>query len=376
MTHIQEFLKSIKSLSSDIPKVIRDLKKSNREIILFPAGTVAKGFFRTLDKNGVSISFFGDNNPAKVGILLYDRPVLSFEEICDKHKDSIIIVSSRNLRSEITAQFMKNGFDESDIVYRDFSSWNVHANSELYDTLRKAPTRFERVYDLCEDKLSQQTFLAKLKYLHDFAPETLEKITSHKTMYFDNDIVRLSENEFFVDGGAFTGDTFMDFRRHIPTFNAYYAFEPEEENFNTLKENIKGISNVYAINKGLWSKETTLGIFSQAGGSALIDDIEETQLYADETVPVTCIDTVCADVPITFIKMDIEGAEMEALKGAQNTIKQCRPKLAICIYHKPMDIVDLPIYMHELMPDAKMYIRHYGIGGTDTVCYLIPKKRN
>ena len=372
MIHIQDFLKDVTALSSDIPKVIDNLRKCNREIILFPAGTVAKGFFRTLDKNGVSISFFGDNNPAKVGILMYDRPVLSFEEICDKHKDSIIIVSSRNLRSEITAQFMENGFKESNIIYRDFSSWNAHANSGFSDALKKDISRFEQVYDLCADELSRQTFLAKLKYMHDFKPATLEAITSHKSMYFDDDIIRMSGNEYFIDGGAFTGDTFMDFRRHTPTFSSYYAFEPEEENFNTLKENIKGISNVYAINKGLWSKETILGIFSQGGGSTLIDDTSETQLYAEETVPVTCIDTACADVPITFIKMDIEGAEMEALKGAQNTIKQCRPKLAICIYHKPMDIVDLPLYMHGLMPDAKMYMRHYGIGGTDTVCYLIP----
>ena len=63
---------------------------------------------------------------------------------------------------------------------------------------------------------------------------------------------------------------------------------------------------------------------------------------------------------------------MKALQGARDTVKRCHPKLAICVYHKPMDIVDLPLYMHELMPDAKMHMRHYGIGGTDTVCYLIP----
>ena len=370
MMRIKDYLRDLASVSSDIPEVIGRLKNCDREIILFPAGTVAKGFFRTLDQFGVRVSCFGDNNPQKAGTVLYEHPVLSFDDICADHSEAVIIISSRMLCSEITEQFLKEGFEKNSIVYRDFSSWNAHSGfrGDMMNDLE----RFDDVYRLLGDELSRQTFLAKLKYMHDFDPETLDGVMCREAMYFDNALIHLSEKEYFVDGGAFTGDTFMDFRRRVAAFGGYYAFEPEEDNFNALIENTKGISNVYAINKGLWSKETRLGIFSQGGGSSLIEDIDETHRFADAVVPVTSIDTVCADVPVTFIKMDIEGAEMKALQGARNTVKRCHPKLAICVYHKPMDIVDLPLYMHELMPDAKMHMRHYGIGGTDTVCYLIP----
>ena len=70
--------------------------------------------------------------------------------------------------------------------------------------------------------------------------------------------------------------------------------------------------------------------------------------------------------------MDIEGAEMKAIKGAEASIKKYKPKLAICIYHKPLDIVEIPLLLKEIVPEYKIFIRHYGDGPFDTICYAIP----
>lgn len=75
---------------------------------------------------------------------------------------------------------------------------------------------------------------------------------------------------------------------------------------------------------------------------------------------------------VTFIKMDIEGAELESLKGAQKVIQRDKPKLAICIYHKPEDMVELPLYIKELVPEYKFYIRHHSNFINETVLYAIP----
>lgn len=88
-------------------------------------------------------------------------------------------------------------------------------------------------------------------------------------------------------------------------------------------------------------------------------------------VQTTTIDEISDNKPISFIKMDIEGAELEALKGAAQTIQRNKPKLAICVYHKPEDILDIPGYILELNADYRLYLRHYSYTPTETVLYAI-----
>lgn len=75
---------------------------------------------------------------------------------------------------------------------------------------------------------------------------------------------------------------------------------------------------------------------------------------------------------MTFIKMDIEGAELEALHGCRDTIIKYRPKLAICVYHKPEDIIEIPSYIHEIVPEYKLYLRHHSKDLSETVLYALP----
>lgn len=69
--------------------------------------------------------------------------------------------------------------------------------------------------------------------------------------------------------------------------------------------------------------------------------------------------------------MDIEGAELQGLKGAKNIIVKNRPKLAICIYHKPEDILEIPLYLQSIVPDYKFYIRYYSNHDIETVLYAV-----
>lgn len=94
--------------------------------------------------------------------------------------------------------------------------------------------------------------------------------------------------------------------------------------------------------------------------------------YGAETVEVTSLDTELEGKEVTFIKMDIEGAELEALIGAESLIKKNRPKLAISIYHKMEDIIEIPQIILEYYPDYRLYLRHYSIITTETILYAIP----
>ena len=116
---------------------------------------------------------------------------------------------------------------------------------------------------------------------------------------------------------------------------------------------------------GVWSEETVLRFHAR-------DDIES-YIYEDGDVEieVKALDnTVFKDAP-TYIKMDIEGSEMEALKGCKKIIQQYKPKLSICIYHNAEDLFDIPIMIKEMCQDYKLFIRQYANSRFETVCYAI-----
>ena len=79
----------------------------------------------------------------------------------------------------------------------------------------------------------------------------------------------------------------------------------------------------------------------------------------------------CITDKVTFIKMDIEGAELNALKGSREIIKKYKPRLAVSVYHKKEDLIEIPLYIKELVPEYKLYIRHYSNAAIETVLYAV-----
>ena len=199
----------------------------------------------------------------------------------------------------------------------------------------------------------------------------------YKPSYFQQDFINLYDNETYVDVGCYTGDTIKQFFDACKgKYKKIYGFEPHPVNFKTTNETVKrlGLQNVHILPNGAWSSEGEFAFISEygdaakAGGARIMD-------HGDMHIKTTTIDKALGDENVTFIKMDIEGAELEALKGAENTIKRCKPKLAICIYHKPEDIVEIPMYLFSIMPDYRFYLRHHnfiwkdGNQTHDTVLY-------
>ncbi len=213
--------------------------------------------------------------------------------------------------------------------------------------------------------------LANLKRLgildkHIIVPGFTEASLDVKNSYFDKDIIRFKDNEVFVDGGCFNFGTCQILLDKCKTVKSIYAFEPDSNQWFSVQDGIdkSGFSNVHFVKKGLWSKTAELHFTQTFGGGSNISDA------GTVSVPVTSIDAEISE-PVTFIKMDIEGAELEALKGAAHHIVEDKPKLAICIYHKPQDIFEIPMYIKSLVPQYNLFIRHYSNVEADTVLYAV-----
>jgi FkbM family methyltransferase len=193
-----------------------------------------------------------------------------------------------------------------------------------------------------------------------------------KNEYFPNGVIKLTESEKFVDGGGFNGDTVREFvKRTNNKFAHIFSFEPDSKNYSDLLAEVKNLhltpNQITCYPKGLYSKNKTVS-FSQKGiGSSISEG-------GTEIVEVVSLDSFLRESEIngiTYIKLDVEGSELEALKGMQNIIIKNKPKLAICVYHQMKDFWEIPYFIESLDLDYKIYFRQHCLGRTDTICYAV-----
>lgn len=223
------------------------------------------------------------------------------------------------------------------------------------------------IASLFADDFSREVYFSVIKYRMSHNPKDVPLFSKHD-QYFVKDIVPLTDEEVFIDCGAFDGDTMKDFIKATGgNYQSIVCFEPVEEFHKKLVKRGAG-KNITAICAGVYKESTTLQFNAEAGkGSSISSDAANTV-----SVPVRAIDDVPECKDATFIKMDVEGSELDALKGARQTILRNKPKLAICLYHKTKDYIEIPNWIHTLVPEYKLYVRHHSFSINETVLYAIP----
>lgn len=198
-----------------------------------------------------------------------------------------------------------------------------------------------------------------------------EKAVYDPDQYFNPSFLEFGNNEVFVDVGCLNLGSSLKMKAHCKQLKKVYAFEPDQESYAHCLERKKetNFNEAVILPYGAWSEETTLSFQGGCQGSSGVCD-GGSETYKINVVPIDSV--LDSDDKVTFIKMDIEGSELEALKGAKGTILRDKPKLAICIYHKPEDMTEIPLYIKGLVPEYKLYVRHHSSGPDETVLYAIP----
>ena len=181
--------------------------------------------------------------------------------------------------------------------------------------------------------------------------------------YFD--VFSPLDDEVVIDDGAFDGATAIQFIEWGKgRVKKVYSFEFDPANIAKCEENLRPYADkVTIINKGTWDKDEVMHINASGRTGSTVNSTGST------AVSLTTIDKVMKDERVTFIKMDIEGAELKSLMGARNTIIKNHPRLAICVYHKASDLYEIPGYILSLVPGYKFFLRHYSSLANETVIY-------
>jgi FkbM family methyltransferase len=229
-------------------------------------------------------------------------------------------------------------------------------------------------FDLWADEPSRRQFIAELRWrlLLDFS--MLEGITPFE-QYFPEDLFELSGNEVFVDGGAYDGDTLRSFlQRRGDRFRQVVAIEADPHNFQRLEEYVASVNGTsagrIAIHQVAMGSRNGIVAFDDAG--TRLSSVSQDGAAQVSAAP---LDDLLQNQAPTYIKMDIEGSEYEALKGARNIIEQYRPILGICVYHRPDDLWRVPLYIAGISGDYRLFLRPHKLVCWDLLCYAVPPER-
>ena len=173
----------------------------------------------------------------------------------------------------------------------------------------------------------------------------------------------------YVDGGAYNGDTLLDLMKASPLQQAW-LFEPDAANFAKLAPNVRNAGcPASCLPLALSDSYKLLRFSSGQGESSCLDQNGGVAIMA------AALDDVLAGQRVDFIKLDIEGAEEWALRGAAQSIAAHRPVLALSCYHHPHDLWALPDLLDHLAPAYRYYLRLHAFNSFDLVLYAIPDER-
>ena len=259
------------------------------------------------------------------------------------------------------------------ILYKLRTRYLKYDEIKYKNNIRQNEEKYKELYNLLSDERSKRTLMCVLRFRVDGNYETLHSESDYThNQYFDKDIMKFSDAEVFADCGGFVGDTTSLFISRVHDFSKIYIYEPNPINHQKatqlLTRQEAGKIDKIIIRKAGVGIETISSKISLSGsGSHVSDD-------GDCDIQIVSLDEDIQE-PITFIKMDVEGFELDALKGARNHILAEKPKLAICVYHKPDDLWEIPEYILSLNPEYKLYLRQYMIGDGEnpweTVLYAV-----
>lgn len=292
----------------------------------------------------------------------------SFDDICN-------LVSTCSVEEIIGCLSKAAGISERAMALQPMGGYSKGKNSGCYyfvlKDLKENLSRYQWIYARLADSRSREVFLNLIRF-RIFPNKVFLKSAcdSGHDQYFCPEIVRCGKEEVFVDCGGFTGDTTENFIKNYKDYKHIYIYEPSAENIKQCRKTVSQYDRITIRQCGVGKKKSEAA-FAQNGSSSSFVGNNQTE---SNKIKVVCLDQDITE-PVSFIKMDIECSEIDALIGAKRHIQKDFPKLAICVYHILSDIWEIAQIIDTICPQYRFYMRHYNEDQNwETVLYAIPIK--
>ncbi len=337
------------------------LKSTNKPIVLYGMGNGADKILKKLYSLGVGIDGVFASDDFVRNHSFKGFKVMTYSEAKEKFGSMVVLLCFGTQRFEVM-ELIKKISREQELYAPDVPV----LGNEIFDMsyYNKNVEKISKVYNMLEDNQSRYVFNNVIKFKLSGIIDYLLNCQTQVSEAYTN-ILKLSANEIYMDLGAYKGDTIQEFLQYVNSYKYIYAVEPDIKNFKKLMSNVDKLNNCECLNIGVSDVEKMCKFDMKSGRNTMISN-------EGTLTQINSIDGILKGNPVTYIKMDIEGQELNAIEGAKNTILKYKPKMLISCYHRTEDIYQLPMKVFSIRSDYKIYMRHYPyIPAWDTNFYFI-----
>jgi FkbM family methyltransferase len=350
-------------------------------ILLFGAGGLGRRCLAGLRRKGLEPLAFADSNQLLWNTEVDGLRVLSPGDAADRFgKGAVFVITIWGARapdrmSDRVSQLQLLGCERvmpfGPLFWKYPDHVLPHYAADLPHKVIDQSHEILEAFDLLADDESRMEYVAQLRWRLFFDFDRLSP-PGRDIIYLTPDLVRLRSDEVFVDCGAFDGDTLSQFLTASKNvFDRIIAFEPDPVNFARLSDSVAALpqsvkSRIDLEHCAVGAEDGRLRFSAEGAPSSHVGE-------GDLVVDVVALDRYLGATQPTFIKMDIEGAEPDALSGAKEHIRSDSPTLAISCYHRQDHLWTIPRLIHSINPDYAFYLRPHDLEVWDLVCYAIPR---
>lgn len=336
---------------------IQEVKKEET-IIIYGAGGGGQWLLELLSRYAIRVIAFFDSDPEKWNNSVKGLPVCNPEKNPIKNSNNaLIIIALRNSKAQIEVLNYLGYLGYTNVILYS-QIWNNFIYDPDVDIKKMFDTnKLIKVAKLWKDQKSSDVFIDAIRF-HTIYNHEMNNELQNGIQYFPEDVPMKRKFDCFIDCGAYTGDTIMELYNKFGKVKKIIAFEPDSDNFlklsQYLKTNSKKVCDQLLLYPcGVWSETTQMRFSDRCNASsAITSDGESMKQFV-------ALDEVIFNIKPEFIKMDVEGAEVEALQGAKEMICLNKPDLAICLYHRIDHLWDIALLINNWNLGYDFYIRRH-----------------
>lgn len=336
------------------------LKRNDKPIVLYGMGNGGDKAIDVLNSFDIPLSGVFASDGFVRNKTFHGFKISSYSELKEKFGEMTVLLCFGSALPDVLENIKKIEA-EQEFYAPDLPVYgNTLFTAKFYNNNK---SDFDFIYEKLADGLSKHTFESiinykisgKLKYLYDCETDPAEPIRS---------FLNLNENENYFDLGAYNGDTVKEYLKTYGGAKSITAVEPDTKNFKKLTANTKDIDNIRLVNACITDSVGFSSFAMNGGRNSAVGD--------GKTIPSVSVDSLSGDITPTFIKADIEGAELKMIEGMGETLKNHKPKMRISCYHRSEDLTVLPNAVFKKRENYALYLRHFPcVPAWDTDYYFV-----
>lgn len=323
------------------------LKTVKKPVVLYGMGNGADKILCVLEALKIPVSGIFASDGFIKNKTFHGMQIQSFSALEEKFGDMVVLLCFGSSRPEVIEN-IKHIMKRQEIYAPEVPVYGGGLFTSDY--AKTHADELSYVYNRLADAQSKKVFRNIIEFkLTGRIPLLFECETPNNKIY--GDFFKLTDNESYLDLGAYNGDTVEEFIKNTNGYREITAVEPDIKTFKKLKARTEKYKNIDLINACI-GETNGYTLFNMKGGRGSYEGTDGTE------TPEISVDKITENKNISLIKADVEGNELKMIKGAAETIKRLKPKMRIACYHRTEDMFALPAAVDKIRNDYKIYMRH------------------